>query len=69
MGKKSNEKKVKAKTVIEMPTSVPAPGVKLRKVILETDGNIVRVSANETSGNLELVSILNAVLSLIANGK
>lgn len=41
----------------------------LRKILLETDGNMVRVTVNETSGNLELVAALQAVLTLIANGR
>ena len=68
MGKKSNEKKTR-KTVVEMPEKAPVQNVKLRKVTLETDGNMVRVALNETSGNLELISMLQAVLGLIANGK
>ncbi|MHA1210836.1 MAG: hypothetical protein ACTSSH_00095 [Candidatus Heimdallarchaeota archaeon] len=53
----------KKKTEVEMPKPKQS---KLRKVILETDGNMVRVSVNETSGNLELVSMLQAVIGLIA---
>lgn len=60
---KNNEKKVQKTTAPEQPQP------QLRKIVLETDGNMVRVSVNETAGNLELVSALQAVLALIANGK
>ena len=49
--------------------SVPASAQKMRQIIIETDGNIVKVVKNETAGNLELLATLQAVIGFVANAK
>ena len=39
---------------------------KMREIIIQTDGNRVAIVKNESSGALELMSILNALLQSIA---
>lgn len=54
------------KTTKTEKTEVKNPVRKMRQIILETDGNIVKVVRNETAGNLELLATLQAVMGLIA---
>ena len=61
MSKATKEQKEKA-------TEAPKKQVRLRQVILETDGNQVRIIKNETAGNLELSKILEAGLAILARG-
>ena len=80
MGKKSNAKKIAKevektpeKTVIEKQIEVPAPGPineqpKMRQIIIETDGNTVKVVKNETAGNLELLATMQAIIGMLAKG-
>ena len=77
MGKKSNAKKIvkeePKKTVIEKQPEIEAPGPineqpKMRQILIETDGNMVRVTKNETAGNLELLAALQAVIGVLAKG-
>lgn len=49
MGKKSNAKKVN----------------KVRQILIETDGSSIKIIKNETSGNIELLAILQAIITLI----
>ena len=61
------------KTVIEKPEKVaspaPLPKKEMRQVIIETDGDMVRVVKNTTAGNFEFISILQAIIGLIVKGK
>lgn len=36
---------------------------KMRQIIIETDGNKINIVKAEVAGNLELIAIINAVLS------
>ena len=36
---------------------------KMRQVILETNGTDIRISKNETAGNLELIALLSTILT------
>jgi hypothetical protein len=45
------------------------PEVKLRQVVIETDGNMIRMTKNETAGELELSAILSTILAHIKNKK
>lgn len=51
----SNEKKEEQKPQQEKP--------KMRQVIIETNGTDIRISKNETAGNLELIAILSTILT------
>lgn len=62
------EEKKETKEVEEVKEQAPEQP-RLRQIILETDGNMVQVTKNETAGNLELVSALQAVLALISKGR
>jgi len=72
----SKEKKKKVSAPIPKPNILdpqvkPAPPALedkpvLRQVTLETDGNMVMVTKNTTSGNFELLAILQAVINLIS---
>lgn len=83
MGKKSNVKKVKkeelekvAKATKEEEKSViksvgaPGPQVpRMREIVLQTNGNDIKIVKNETTGNLELMAILNMLLSNLTSPK
>ena len=83
MGKKSNAKKVKKEgleRVVKIKEeeeksvtkSVGAPGhqvSRMREIVLQTDGNNIKIVKNETSGNLELIAILNMLLSNLTSPK
>lgn len=51
----SNEKQEEQKSQQEKP--------KMRQVIIETNGTDIRISKNETAGNLELIAILSTILT------
>lgn len=38
-------------------------GPKFRKLVIETDGNRIKISTNETTGVLELKAILTEILT------
>ena len=40
-----------------------------RQIIIETDGNSIEVTKNETAGVLELASILSSLLNTIQNNR
>ena len=40
---------------------------KMRQVILETNGNDIRIALNETAGNLELIALLSTILQKLQN--
>lgn len=39
------------------------PKPKMRQVILETNGTDIRISKNETAGNLEFIALLSTILN------
>jgi len=39
------------------------PQQKMREVIIQTDGNSINLTKNETAGNLELIALLSTVLN------
>ena len=80
MNKKSNAKKAKQeepkKTVLEapeepkMPAGVSEPQMpKMRKIVIETNGNDIRISHDETAGRLELLAILQALMGSLTSLK
>lgn len=40
---------------------------KMRQIIIETDGNKINIVKAEVAGSLELIAIINAVLSHLSN--
>lgn len=80
MGKKSNAKKAKReeikekteepkKTVIEQPGKSEPQAPQMRKIIIETNGNDIRISHDETAGRLELLAILQALMGSLTSPK
>lgn len=80
MGKKSNAKKAKKeelkKIVLEtpekskVPAETPEPqALQMRKIIIETNGNDIRISHDETAGRLELLAILQALIGSLTSPK
>ena len=67
MNETKNEQVVEKSTQEE--NAQKAPGVEdpkvpaMRQVIIETDGNKIRISKNESASPLELRAILSAILS------
>lgn len=53
----------------EQKKEVKQEEVKVRQIIIETDGNSLNIVKNETAGTLELVSILQSLLSYITTKK
>lgn len=45
-----------------MPVPEEMSRPKMRQVLIETDGTVVRIIKNESAGSLELISILQALL-------
>ena len=58
MAKKSKQQKKKTPE-----TSVKSSQPRMRQIIIETDGNNIRLAKNETAGNLELIALLSTVLT------
>lgn len=78
MGKKSNAKKVKRekikeeseKTILETPVKASqSQEPQMRQIVIETDGNNIKISRNETSGNLELLAVLQALIGSLTSPK
>lgn len=83
MGKKSNAKKVKKeelekatkatkkeeKSVIKSTGATGHQASRMREIVLQTDGNDIKIVKNETAGNLELIAILNMLLSNLTSPK
>lgn len=62
----SKERK-KEETIVKSVPQKTGDKPKLRQVLIETDGNVVNVSANTMSGNLELIAALQSVIGFISN--
>ena len=45
------------------------PELKMRQIIIETDGSKLRIVKDETAGSLELIAVLNAIINAISNSK
>ena len=80
MGKKSNAKKAKReepeKTVVETPEKSKTPievpesqALKMRQILIETDGTSIKISRNETAGRLELLAVLQALIGSLTSPK
>lgn len=75
MDKKSNAKKVKKenpkKTVLEIPEKIEGEQekLKMRQILIETNGNEIRIAKNETAGKLELLAILQALIGSLTSPK
>lgn len=80
MGKKSNAKKAKKeepkKTVLETPEKSKVSGEmpeleapQMREIVIQTDGTSIKITKNESSGNLELLAILQALMGSLTSPK
>lgn len=59
----SNQKEVK-KGKLNTPKGEK---LKMRQVIIETDGSNINIIKNETAGNLELVAMLSVIMNRLQN--
>jgi hypothetical protein len=51
------------KTVEDKPETLTVP--RMRRLVIETDGNKIRIAANELTGMLELKAVLTELLTNI----
>ena len=70
--KMENEKKVEGEQKVEVPKLVDVnkgaekePTPKMRQIILETDGNDIRIVKAEVSGTIEMTGILQRLINAI----
>ena len=63
----SNKTEEPEKQTEDVKVEKPLP--KMRQIIIETDGNCIRLSKNESSGELELLSIFQILLKEITSHK
>jgi hypothetical protein len=72
--KKSVDKKIEvekekpATTEIKQKEPLNFP-VKIRQIVIETDGNDIKIARAETSGKIELIGILQTLLDFLRNSK
>lgn len=57
------------KTVIEQPEKPEPQTPQMRKIVIETNGNDIRISHDETAGKLELLAILQALIGSLTSPK
>ena len=80
MGKKSNLKKEKRegikKTVLETPEKPQAPvrapeprAPEMREIRIETDGTNIKIVKDTSAGKLELLAVLQALMSSLTSPK
>lgn len=58
-------KKPEVQKTIETPVAPEINGPKMRKIVIETDGDRVMITANEAVGMLEFKAILTELLTRI----
>lgn len=74
MGKKSNAKKIKREEretvseITEQPKS-ESQAPQMRQIWIETNGNDIRITKNETAGQLELLAVLQALIGSLTSPK
>ena len=78
MGKKSSAKKAIKETPTEAPIEAPKKTVlekpesqepRMREIIIQTNGNDIRITKNETAGQLELLAVLQALIGSLTSSK
>ena len=64
------------KTVLEIPEKSKVPeempeleAPQMREIVIQTDGTSIRITKNESSGNLELLAILQALMGSLTSPK
>lgn len=53
----------------QVPIPMADPAKKMRQIIIETDGNSIKLVKTEVAGTIELVGILQSLIEYVKNGK
>lgn len=56
------------KNTIKQGGKHPETGREWRKIVIETDGNMVHIPENTLAGNLELAAVLNYLVQIVTQG-
>lgn len=68
MDKQNEEEKINK--VPEGKKEIPSQQVpQMRQIVILTDGNNIKISRNETSGSLELLAVLQALIGSLTSQK
>ena len=69
-------KEAPKKTILEQPQGQPMTQEKpapqeprMREIIIQTNGNDIKISKNETAGSLELLAVLQALIGSLTSPK